>query len=52
MYPEKEIGADQSSTMDGLRLVFPGADQACFEDEILDYDSISDGFSLTPNETC
>jgi hypothetical protein len=49
VYPEKAIAADQSVSVDGLKLVFPGADQTDFEDKTLGYDGISGRFSLTPN---
>jgi hypothetical protein len=52
VYPEKAIAADQSLSMDGLKLVFPGSDQTHFEDKTLGYDSIIDRFSLTPNQNC
>jgi hypothetical protein len=47
--PEKEIAADQSVSMDGLKFVFPCPDQTHFEDKTLGYDSVSGRFSLTPN---
>ncbi len=49
VYPAREITPDQTSSVNGLRIVFPGSDLSYFEEKTLSFDSVSDCFCLTSN---